>query len=115
MTQAEYGALDASEMQIVDLVNGGIAALKGLNLDGKSANYRAIVTFSANNPKMNGIIIAIPEIPLPTERGGSCNVCGISSAYNCINKVKKWMNDNHTDSVDLHIERGSDGCAKVSW
>ena len=110
VTTDEYNRSTDKEKKLYDKINASVMALDVL----KSDDMEAIISVSKNEDDMfsNAIIIAKSESNNSlTARGGSCKVCGVSSAYSCLKKMQKEVN---SDEFDVHVKRSGD-CVTLSW
>ena len=116
VTESEYKTLDQDEKKMVDLINGAISGLKGIALENGNAKlYTATVAVSQKSSSLTGIIIGSNENSTFFHRVGSCQICGLSSAYACIKRIKAFMASQNLTEIDLHLSMGSDGCGTISW
>lgn len=44
-----------------------------------------------------------------------CKVCGLRSAYKCIDQVKKYMNDNHLKTIRAQVTLTEDNCVEIVY
>ena len=110
VTADEYNRSTDQEKKLYDKINASVMALDIL----KSDDMEAIISVSKNADDLfsNAIIIAKSESSNSlTARGGSCKVCGVSSAYSCLKRMQKEVT---SDEFDVHVKRSGD-CVTLSW
>jgi hypothetical protein len=110
VTDDEYNRSTEQEKKLYDKINASVRALDAL----KSEDMEAIISISKNGEDKfsNAIIIAKSESDNSlTAKAGSCKVCGVSSAYSCLNKIQKEV---ASDEFDVHVKRSGD-CVTLSW
>ncbi len=116
VTTEEYNSLDQNDQRLSDYLSGAIASLNAMELNGaKYQNYDAVIHFSNDNKDTlkNGIVVSLIETNTLTEKKGSCQVCGMSSAISCIKKIKKAFEGQ--DDYDIHVHNDGNGCVTLSW
>lgn len=110
VTTEEYESASVEEKALIDKINAAVVALDQLN----DNSYSAIVAVSKdpNNAFSNAIIISKEEKDASAHKGegGSCTVCGLRSAYACLQKLQEVEGD----EFDVHVKR-ENGCVKLSW
>ena len=79
------------------------------------SNYSAEVHFSTNDKDAfkNSVILSIDESEGKKTNKGSCQICGVSSAYSCVKKIKSAFAGQ--SDYDLHVHNDGNGCVTVSW
>lgn len=122
VTAQEYANATALEKRIIDQLDASVNALNIMAKNKDFANYEAIFAVSKDpNAKFsNSIIIARREkVSNANAReaapDGKCHICGLSSAYSCVREVEKYMESHHTNEIDVHVKRTSDGCVDVTY
>lgn len=116
ITIEEYNSLDQNDQRLSDYLSGAIASLNAMELNGaKYQNYDAVIHISNDNKDTlkNGIVVSLIETNNVTEKKGSCQVCGMSSAISCIKKIKKAFEGQ--DDYDIHVHNDGNGCVTLSW
>lgn len=116
-TEEEYNTASDFGKRIINQIDASIAALDVLkdNKDNKDLIALVSISKNKNNKFSNAIIISKidkGENPEGVLRG-SCKVCGIRSAYACLEKIEDDVSLG--DEFDVHIKRLDDGCISVSW
>ena len=109
----EYGSMSSDEKVLADLYNASIAGLKAMSMNGNTNKYVSVVMFSTDNTKTNHLSIGLDENS--QNKGRSCTVCGIRSAYSCIKQVKQYMADNGMSTITITFSSDSEGCAVATW
>ena len=111
VSQEEFKASSESEKRLLNFIDAGIAALKGLELQGPTEKkYAAIISFSSKDDKLqNSVIISESEGELPSAQ--SCVVCGTRTAVLCIKRIISSLGNG---PLIITLEREGD-CYKVSW
>lgn len=110
VTSEEYANATAEEKKLYDSINATASAL--LQLD---ESYSAIVSINRKNlsDPYTGIIITQEQQDNSSntrKAGGSCTVCGVSSAYKCLTKLQKIR----SDEFDIHVRRNG-SCVILTW
>jgi hypothetical protein len=114
------------QRRFIDQIDGAVNALDLLKKNNPNQEYEAILTIDKdpNNKFHNSILIGIVEKkssgmqtdaepdPVPD---GKCHVCGLSSAYNCIKEVEKFMDAKNKDSISATITRTDDNCVDIIY
>lgn len=116
VTKEEYKTLDKETQRLTDYINSAVASLYALENNGKAySNYSADVHFSTNENDAfkNTIIVSIDESAGKKTNKGSCQICGVSSAYSCVKKIKSAFAGQ--SDYDLHVHNDGNGCVTVSW
>jgi hypothetical protein len=126
VTKAEYLKASALEKRFIDQIDGAVNALDILKKNNPQQDYVAILTIDKdpNNKFHNTILIGIAESkntdiktdadaePAPD---GKCHICGLMSAYSCINEVEKYMDSKNQDSISATITRTADNCVDIKY
>lgn len=126
VTKDEYLRATALQRRFIDQIDGAVNALDLLKKNNPNQEYEAILTIDKdpNNKFHNSILIGIVEKkssgmqtdaepdPVPD---GKCHVCGLSSAYNCIKEVEKFMDTKNKDSISATITRMADNCVDIIY
>ena len=111
----EYKSSDSSDQRLFDYLNAASASLQALEMNSKDfSNYEAVVHFN-NDEKAalsNSIVVSSIESAAKASHG-SCQVCGLSSAYSCVKKIKAAFAGQ--DDFDIHVHNDGGGCATLSW
>lgn len=116
VTQEEYKTLDKETQRMTDYINSAIASLYALENNGKVySDYSAEVHFSTNEKDTfkNSVIVSLNESGSKKTNKGSCQICGVSSAYSCVKKIKSAFAGQ--SDYDLHVHNDGNGCVTVSW
>lgn len=102
---------------MINQIDASIAALYVLKDNEDNKDLVAIVSISKNkkNKYKNAIIFSkYDNGDQPDEAlHGSCKVCGIRSAYACLEKIED--DDSLGNEFNVHIKRLGNGCISVSW
>ena len=80
------------------------------------SSYEAVVHFSNDEKDVLSNVITVAPIESNSKvvaGRGSCKVCGISSAYGCIKKIKAAFVG--SSDFDIHVHDDGDGCVILSW
>lgn len=116
-TEEEYNKASDFGKRMINQIDASIAALDVLKDNEDNKDLVAIVSISKNkNDKFrNAILISkIDEGDQPDNvLHGSCKVCGIRSAYACLEKIEN--DDSLGNEFDVHVKRLGNGCIAVSW
>ena len=115
VTSEEYKTLSTDDQRLADYLTSAIALLNALELNGqKYANYDVDIHFSKDekNIIMNTVILSQNE-GVNKSAKGSCQVCGIRSAYKCLDKIKAAFAGQ--DDYDIHVHNDGNGCVTLSW
>lgn len=122
VTDKEYAEASQLEKRIIDQLDASVNALDIMAKNKDFANYEAVFSVSnqPSNGPMSGVVIApIEEQNSATTSvataGGSCHVCGMSSAYSCIRAIGSYMDAHHTNDVNIHAHRTNDGCVDITY
>jgi type I restriction-modification system DNA methylase subunit len=103
--------------RMINQIDASIAALDVLKDNEDNKDLVAIVSISKNKDDKfrNAIILSkVDKGEQPDEvLHGSCKVCGIRSAYACLEKIQD--DDSLGNEFDVHVKRLDDGCVAVSW
>lgn len=117
VTQDEYKALDKETQRLTDYLNSAVSSLYALENYGTDyPNYSVDVHFSTNEKDTfkNSVILSIDESAgKKLGNKGSCQICGVSSAYSCVKKIKAAFAGQ--SDFDLHVHNDGNGCVTVSW
>jgi hypothetical protein len=118
VSNAEYNKATALEREAVNMINGAIAALKGLSLNEKNASVQYIATFSIDadgkRDSYDYLAISLPDKATNARvKGGSCSVCGLQSGISCAKKIVAAVNENNGALVVTIKKNGS--CYDVMW
>ena len=116
VTSEEYKSLEQDDQRLADFLTSAIASLNALEINGqKYSNYDVDVHFSKDekNQFKNSIILSQNENMDKTIAKGSCQVCGIRTAYGCIAKIKSAFAGQ--EDYDIHVHNDGGGCVTLSW
>lgn len=114
-TPAEDPELSTNDQIILDNINAAIASLDQLKLDNPNyLNYESIVHFTIGN---DGILksnsaVSLMQTNNSTSKRKSCQVCGLRSAYKCLDLIKA---SNLGNDYDIHVHNDGGGCVTLSW
>jgi len=101
---------------MINQIDASIAALDVLKLNSYNLDLNAIVSISKDlkNKFSNAIIISkIEKNQEDLIVSGSCTVCGIRSAYNCLETIESDSSLGGTFTVT--VTRLSNGCVRLDW
>ena len=116
-TEEEYNKASDFGKRMINQIDASIAALDVLKDNEDNKDLVAIVSISKNKDDKfrNAIILSkVDKGEQPDEvLHGSCKVCGIRSAYACLEKIQD--DDSLGNEFDVHVKRLDDGCVAVSW
>ncbi|MBT0553063.1 hypothetical protein N4Q47_09555 [Riemerella anatipestifer] len=111
VSEIEYHSSNDFMKRIINYIDATISALNLLDTD-----VEAILSISRdkNNYFSNSILISkIEELSSPKEvYKGSCQVCGVSSAYSCVRKISK--DKSLGDEFNVRVRRKGN-CVELSW
>lgn len=117
VTAEEFKAMDPLDRKIVNYIDAGIFALKGLNLNGEQ-KAKHVVTINIDTKSgalENNIVLAEPEAnsPFGTDLSSvqSCTICGVGSGMICFRMIKSRLSNG---PLIVQLELISD-CITVSW
>ncbi len=117
----EYVNASSIQKKIINQVDGALAAMELMRRDSSLIELHAIISVSSNaENKFSNSIIVCKEENLEDENlsqkapssSRSCKVCGVKSAYNCIDKISKDMESKK--EFDVHVKKDGD-CVILSW
>jgi hypothetical protein len=116
VTEEEYNSASEFNKKMINQIDASIAALDVLKLNSDNLDLNAIVSISKdlNNKFSNAIIISkIEKNQEDVIVAGSCNVCGVRSAYSCLKMIN--ADDSLGDTFDVTVTRLNNGCVKLTW
>ena len=117
VTEDEYQQMDALDKKLVDYIDAGIFALKGLNLNGEQKTKHVVtINLDAKSGALgNNIVIAEPEANTPfgsdLPSAQSCKICGVGSGMMCYKLIKTRLANG---PIIVQLELISD-CIVISW
>lgn len=110
VSQKEYAAFNEQEKKVINFIDAGIAALKGMELNGSvSKKYTALINVSAKGGKLENSVIISETENLPSIH--SCTICNFVSGMICIRKI---INDLGNGTITITLQRDGD-CYRVTW
>lgn len=127
VTEKEYQEATPFTKRLIDKIDASVNALNIIEKN-SSVQYEATFIISTDENKIFNSSLVIS--PIETNKSnassniksfaenapdGKCHICGLRSAYSCIEEVKKYMDQKHTNEIDVHVKRGSDGCVDVTY
>ena len=117
VTEEEYKQLDALDKKLVNYIDAGVFALKGLNLNEKQkTKYVVTINIDAKSGALeNNIVLAEPEANSPfgsdLPSAQSCKICGVGSGMMCYRLIKSRLGNG---PIIVQLELVSD-CIVVTW
>lgn len=127
LPEKEYQAASPFIKRLIDKLDASVTALNMIKKN-SSVQYEATFIISIDENKIfnNSLVIspiennksnASSNIKSFSESApdGKCHICGVRSAYSCIQEVEKYMDQKHTNEVDVHVKRAADGCADITY
>jgi predicted phage tail protein len=127
VTEKEYQEATPFTKRLIDKID---ASANALNIIEKNSSVQYEATFIISNDENKIFNNSLVISPIESNKNnassnkksfaentpdGKCHICGVSSAYSCIKEVTKYMDQKHTNEVDVHVKRGSDGCVDVTY
>lgn len=127
VTEKEYQEATPFTKRLIDKIDASANALNIIEKN-SSVQYEATFIISIDENKIfnNSLVIspiennksnASSNIKSFSESApdGKCHICGVRSAYSCIQEVEKYMDQKHTNEVDVHVKRAADGCVDITY
>jgi cell division protein FtsX len=120
----EYAQSSPRVKRMIDQIDAAVNALNVMSKNKDFTNYEAVISVSKDpdNKFSNSIIISASEDQSNARVGAApdhkCTICGVSSAYQCINEIQDYMDANHKNELDIHIKRVTikgDDCVLVTY
>lgn len=124
VTDAEYEKASQFTKRLIDQVDAAVNSLNIISKNKSVLPYEAIININKNskNKLSNFVTIAPLDESGDSESNarvaaldGKCHICGLKSAYNCIDEGEEYMDKNHKDEIDVHVKRTSDGCVDITY
>lgn len=127
VTEKEYQEATPFTKRLIDKIDASANALNIIEKN-SSVQYEATFIISIDEDKIfnNSLVIS----PIESNKSnassniksfaentpdGKCHICGVTSAYACIKEVTKYMDQKHTNEIDVHVKRVADGCVDVTY
>ena len=119
----EYAKSTPRVKRMIDQIDAAVNALDVLSNNKDFNNYEAIVSVSSDPKNMfsNSIIISASEEKSAARAAApdhKCLICGVRSAYDCIDEINDYMDANHKNELDIHIKRvtrNGDKCIELTY
>lgn len=116
VSESEYSSASEFTKRMINQIDGAIAALEvlGENKDNSDLEALVSITKDKDNKFKNAIVIAKPELEMDSEKlSGSCTVCGVRSAYQCLRQIE--ADDSLGEEFSVKVKRLENGCVRISW
>lgn len=116
VTTEEYKSLDSDGQRLADFLTAATASLNVLEINGqKYSNYDVDVHFSIDEKSQfkNSIILSQIEIADKSIAKGSCQICGVRTAFSCIAKIRSAFIGQ--EDYDIHVHNDGGGCYTITW
>lgn len=122
VSAAEYSKSDVDMRRLIDLVDGAANALLAMQQNGANRGFEAEVIFSTKEKGIfaNTVVISRPSreeqdnAETSEEQPETCKVCGFMDGLDCYKKIKKKMEQDNKDEMDIHLKL-EDGCVVLIY
>lgn len=120
----DYAKASPLEKRLISQLDAAVNALDILSAQNTKIEYEAIISVSKDiDNKFSNTVILAPisgekgESSLANARiaaGGSCHVCGLGDAMECIKKVEKYMDSTGKNEITATVKR-SGKCVDINY
>lgn len=122
VSAAEYSNSDVDMRRLIDLVDGAANALLAMQQNGANRGFEADIIFSTKEEGIfaNSVVISRPsreeqaDIEASEKKSETCKVCGLKDGLDCYKKIKKKMEQDNKDEMDIHLKL-EDGCVVLIY